>query len=107
MRAFENHQRSFIQFLPHELFPFPSTPFPDATNVQGRGENERNGVSIQRCERVMRCFMEVKLRSACMRKEAIMVLLLPISHVNPHSDAEDHPAPFTQVQASQIHLPAR
>lgn len=39
----------------------------------------------------MRCFMEIKLRSACMRKEATMVLLLPISHVDPHSDAEDHP----------------
>lgn len=51
--------------------------------------------------------MEIKLRSACMRKEATMVLLLPISHVDPHSDAEDHPAPFAQVQASQIHLPAR
>lgn len=51
--------------------------------------------------------MEIKLRSACMRKEATMVLLLPTSHADPHSDAEDHPTPFTQAQASQIHLPAR
>lgn len=39
----ENHQWSFIQFLPQRLFPFPSTPSPDATNVQA-GEKIREMV---------------------------------------------------------------